>query len=198
MSAILEYPPNAYHRQYSIECWLYRKGRDSDLSSHICSASCCLVGQCCLVRHQCHRLTCSATQARHRFVLWFEASLFLILVPICLHSEWYGYHFPELVKIVPDNSMYCRLAQLIGNRKELSEESLASLEEVVMDSAKAQAILDASRSSMGQQKPIFSFRHKIVVRTLIITPIIQLWQLLPPTCTSPPFCSSWTNNCPWW
>uniref|UniRef100_A0A8C4IJW3 Nucleolar protein 56 n=1 Tax=Dicentrarchus labrax TaxID=13489 RepID=A0A8C4IJW3_DICLA len=63
--------------------------------------------------------------------------------------EWYGYHFPELIKVVPDNSMYCRLAQLIGNRKELSEESLESLEEVVMDSAKAQAILDASRSSMG-------------------------------------------------
>uniref|UniRef100_A0A4W6CSD3 Nucleolar protein 56 n=1 Tax=Lates calcarifer TaxID=8187 RepID=A0A4W6CSD3_LATCA len=63
--------------------------------------------------------------------------------------EWYGYHFPELVKIVPDNSMYCRLAQLIGNRKELSEESLESLEEVVMDNAKAQAILEASRSSMG-------------------------------------------------
>ncbi|XP_027858730.1 nucleolar protein 56 [Xiphophorus couchianus] len=63
--------------------------------------------------------------------------------------EWYGYHFPELIKIVTENSMYCRLAQLIGNRKELSEESLESLEEVVMDSAKAQAILDASRSSMG-------------------------------------------------
>ncbi|KAJ7999688.1 hypothetical protein DPEC_G00197000 [Dallia pectoralis] len=63
--------------------------------------------------------------------------------------EWYGYHFPELVRIVPDNSTYCRLAQLIGNRKELSEESLEALEEVVMDSAKAQAILEASRSSMG-------------------------------------------------
>lgn len=63
--------------------------------------------------------------------------------------EWYGYHFPELIKVVPDNSTYCRLAQLIGNRKELSEESLPSLEEVVMDGAKAQAILDASRSSMG-------------------------------------------------
>ncbi|KAK9529354.1 hypothetical protein VZT92_013453 [Zoarces viviparus] len=63
--------------------------------------------------------------------------------------EWYGYHFPELIKVVPDNSMYCRMAQLIGNRKELSEESLPSLEEVVMDGAKAQAILDASRSSMG-------------------------------------------------
>uniref|UniRef100_A0A3P8ZTR3 Nucleolar protein 56 n=1 Tax=Esox lucius TaxID=8010 RepID=A0A3P8ZTR3_ESOLU len=63
--------------------------------------------------------------------------------------EWYGYHFPELIRIVPDNSTYCRLAQLIGNRKELSEESLEALEEVVMDGAKAQAILEASRSSMG-------------------------------------------------
>ncbi|XP_017695005.1 PREDICTED: nucleolar protein 56-like [Lepidothrix coronata] len=63
--------------------------------------------------------------------------------------EWYGYHFPELIKIVPDNSMYCRVAKFVGNRRELSEESLEGLEEIVMDSAKAQAILEASRSSMG-------------------------------------------------
>uniref|UniRef100_UPI00398F11D2 nucleolar protein 56 isoform X1 n=2 Tax=Pristiophorus japonicus TaxID=55135 RepID=UPI00398F11D2 len=63
--------------------------------------------------------------------------------------EWYGYHFPELIKVVAENYTYCRLAKMIGNRKELSEESLEALEEIVMDSAKAQAILDASRSSMG-------------------------------------------------
>ncbi|KAL6469842.1 hypothetical protein MHYP_G00209610 [Metynnis hypsauchen] len=63
--------------------------------------------------------------------------------------EWYGYHFPELIKIISDNLTYCKLAKLIGNRKELSEESLEALEEVTMDSAKAQAILEASRSSMG-------------------------------------------------
>ncbi|XP_069833188.1 nucleolar protein 56 [Dendropsophus ebraccatus] len=63
--------------------------------------------------------------------------------------EWYGYHFPELIKIVSDNYTYCRAAKLIGNRKELSEENLEALEEIVMDSAKAQAILEASRSSMG-------------------------------------------------
>ncbi|KAJ8414837.1 hypothetical protein AAFF_G00023600 [Aldrovandia affinis] len=63
--------------------------------------------------------------------------------------EWYGYHFPELVKIVSDNSTYCRMTRLIGNRKELSEQSLEALEEVLMDSAKAQAVLEASRSSMG-------------------------------------------------
>lgn len=41
------------------------------------------------------------------------------------------------------------MAKFIKNRKELSEASLEGLEEIVMDSAKAQAILDASRSSMG-------------------------------------------------
>ncbi|NP_001184132.1 nucleolar protein 56 [Xenopus tropicalis] len=63
--------------------------------------------------------------------------------------EWYGYHFPELIKIVSDNYTYCRMAKYIGNRKELSEEKLEEMEEILMDSAKAQAVLDASRSSMG-------------------------------------------------
>lgn len=63
--------------------------------------------------------------------------------------EWYGYHFPELVKIINDNATYCRLAQFIGNRRELNEEKLEKLEEITMDGAKAKAILDASRSSMG-------------------------------------------------
>ncbi|NXY89184.1 NOP56 protein, partial [Alcedo cyanopectus] len=63
--------------------------------------------------------------------------------------SWYGYHFPELIRIVPENFTYCQLAKLIGNRRELGEDRLAALEEVVMDAAKAQAILEASRSSMG-------------------------------------------------
>lgn len=65
-------------------------------------------------------------------------------------SEWYGYHFPELIKIVSDSATYCKLTRFIGNRKELSEESLEPLEEITMDGAKAQAILEASRSSMGK------------------------------------------------
>ncbi|KAK0082643.1 hypothetical protein PV325_010055 [Microctonus aethiopoides] len=63
--------------------------------------------------------------------------------------EWYSYHFPELVKIVPENYTYAKLAKLIKNRKELNDDKLAELEEIVMDSAKAQAIIDASKSSMG-------------------------------------------------
>lgn len=63
--------------------------------------------------------------------------------------EWYSYHFPELFKIVPENYIYAKLSSYIGNRKELSEENLDQLEELVQDRAKAEAILDAARSSMG-------------------------------------------------
>ncbi|XP_045104665.1 nucleolar protein 56-like isoform X2 [Portunus trituberculatus] len=64
-------------------------------------------------------------------------------------KEWYSYHFPELAKVVTDNYQYSKCAHFIKDRKTLSEESLPKLEEITMDSAVAQAILDASRMSMG-------------------------------------------------
>ncbi|XP_013390767.1 nucleolar protein 56-like [Lingula anatina] len=63
--------------------------------------------------------------------------------------EWYSYHFPELVKIVNDNYMFARVAKYIKNRKEFTEDMVEGLEEIVMDAAKAKAIIDASKSSMG-------------------------------------------------
>ncbi|XP_011212587.1 nucleolar protein 56 [Bactrocera dorsalis] len=63
--------------------------------------------------------------------------------------EWYSYHFPELVKIVPDNYLFAKTAKYIKDRKSLSQDKLEELEEIVMDSAKAQAIIDAAKMSMG-------------------------------------------------
>jgi len=63
--------------------------------------------------------------------------------------EWYSYHFPELVKIVPENLAYAKCVRAIKNRKEMPENILETLEEIVMDSGKAAAILEASKSSMG-------------------------------------------------
>ena len=63
--------------------------------------------------------------------------------------EWYSYHFPELVKIVPDNYMFAKAAKFIKERKSLSQEKFEALEEIVMDSSKAQAIIDAAKMSMG-------------------------------------------------
>jgi len=63
--------------------------------------------------------------------------------------EWYSYHFPELFKVVSDQYSYCRCAKFIRDRKTLSEEQLPELAEILMDEAKAQEILEVSRSSMG-------------------------------------------------
>jgi len=63
--------------------------------------------------------------------------------------EWYSYHFPELVKIVPDNYLYAKVVHHIKDRKKLDEAMVDDLEEIIGDGGKAKAILDASRSSMG-------------------------------------------------
>merc|ERR1711976_1000631 len=63
--------------------------------------------------------------------------------------EWYSYHFPEMVKIVNDNYLYAQLAKFIGDRKTLTQEKVEGMEEILMDSAKAQAVYDASKASMG-------------------------------------------------
>lgn len=63
--------------------------------------------------------------------------------------EWYSYHFPELYKIVPENYLYAKAANIIMNRKEFTDEKVDKLEEVLMDRSKAEAILEASKSSMG-------------------------------------------------
>ena len=63
--------------------------------------------------------------------------------------EWYSYHFPELVKIIPDNHLYAKVIKFIGSRKDLTEDRLDDLEEIVMDSTKVQAIFEAGRVSMG-------------------------------------------------
>ncbi|CAH2096833.1 unnamed protein product [Euphydryas editha] len=63
--------------------------------------------------------------------------------------EWYSYHFPELVSIVPENYLYTKCAEYIKDRKTLSEESIEPLTEILSDSEKAQAIVDASKMSMG-------------------------------------------------
>jgi len=63
--------------------------------------------------------------------------------------EWYSYHYPEMAKIVNDNYKYAKCAVIIGDRKQLTEERIEELEEVLGDTAQAQAVVAASKSSMG-------------------------------------------------
>ncbi|RAL64690.1 hypothetical protein DID88_001722 [Monilinia fructigena] len=65
--------------------------------------------------------------------------------------EWYGWHFPELIRIVSDNHTYAKLALAIGNKKNLNDESLHDIAAIVNDDGDiAQAIIDAAKVSMGQ------------------------------------------------
>lgn len=54
-----------------------------------------------------------------------------------------------MAKIVTENYKYAKVAQYIKDRKSLTAESVEALEEILMDSAAAQAIIDASKMSMG-------------------------------------------------
>ena len=44
--------------------------------------------------------------------------------------EWYSWHFPELVRIVPDNYTYTRLALAIQEKGSLSDERKEELAEI--------------------------------------------------------------------
>ena len=54
--------------------------------------------------------------------------------------EWYGYHFPELARCVPDNVAYAHLVRAIGHRKNAATADLSALaEEPVVEEIRAAA-----------------------------------------------------------
>jgi nucleolar protein 58 len=59
--------------------------------------------------------------------------------------EWYGYHFPELSKIIPDNVLYAKVVQVIGIR---TKSGTAPIEEIVAEDI-AQEVRHAAEISMG-------------------------------------------------
>jgi len=63
--------------------------------------------------------------------------------------EWYGWHFPELVRVIPDNIQYAAAVKLIGNKSSLTEEKLEALSELMDNKEKAKEVLEAAKHSMG-------------------------------------------------
>jgi len=65
-------------------------------------------------------------------------------------KEWFSWHFPELAKVVTDNHIFCKVVNLIGTREGASEENLEEIGELTLDEEKAQEIVEAAKTSMGQ------------------------------------------------
>lgn len=65
-------------------------------------------------------------------------------------KEWFAWHFPELTKIVNDNTIYARLVNLCDARRDnFTEEISDEIAAITLDEEKAGQILDAVKISMG-------------------------------------------------
>ena len=60
-------------------------------------------------------------------------------------KEWYGWHFPELTKVVSDNLIYTKLVKHVGMREKMINADLSSIlpEDIEKD------VKDAAEISMG-------------------------------------------------
>lgn len=63
--------------------------------------------------------------------------------------EWYGWHFPELNKIVKDNVQYAKLVKIMGNKTNVNEDMTNAIADVTKDEEIAKEIVATAASSMG-------------------------------------------------
>ena len=61
--------------------------------------------------------------------------------------EWYGYHFPELAALIPDNLLYTKVTKAIGNRSSADKTDLSEF----LSEDVAVAVKRASETSMGTE-----------------------------------------------
>lgn len=66
-------------------------------------------------------------------------------------KEWFSWHFPELTKIVNDNTIFAKLVHLVETRDGVNDEMKERIADIVLDEEKAQQIIDAAKISMGQE-----------------------------------------------
>mmetsp|Transcript_38840 Transcript_38840/g.53949 ORF Transcript_38840/g.53949 Transcript_38840/m.53949 type:complete len:506 (-) Transcript_38840:464-1981(-) len=73
--------------------------------------------------------------------------------------EWYGWHFPELVKVVNDNYQYARLCLLILDKALLTDDDVEKLTKVTLDEGKSKEIIEAAKTSMGQDISLMDMKN---------------------------------------
>lgn len=62
-------------------------------------------------------------------------------------KEWYGWHFPEMTKAIPDNAMYARVVQKMGFRTNCKSTDLSD----ILTEELEQEVKDAAEISMGTE-----------------------------------------------
>lgn len=87
-------------------------------------------------------------------------------------KEWYGWHFPEMKKLVNDNAVYCKLCIAIKDKKNLANPAmLETVTDICGDEDAATGIVKVAAISMGMEftDPDFlnieSFAKRVVTLT---------------------------------
>jgi len=65
-------------------------------------------------------------------------------------KEWFSWTFPELTKIVNDNIIFTKLVYMIERKENVVDELHADITAIVLDEEKATQIIEAAKTSMGQ------------------------------------------------
>ena len=81
--------------------------------------------------------------------------------------EWYGWHFPELSKIVTDNFSYTKTVKAIGQRQKTSETDLSGIlpEDIEKDVKEAAEISMGTEISDIDEKYIWALCDQIIELT---------------------------------
>eukprot|EP01104_Vermistella_antarctica_P015120 TRINITY_DN48_c0_g1_i1.p1 TRINITY_DN48_c0_g1~~TRINITY_DN48_c0_g1_i1.p1 ORF type:complete len:543 (-),score=252.05 TRINITY_DN48_c0_g1_i1:1315-2943(-) len=86
--------------------------------------------------------------------------------------EWYSYHFPELVRITPDNISFARIVKIVGNKSTLTKSDspqMAAIEEVLQDEDKALQVFQAAQISMGQDISEIDLCNVLLFATRVVS-----------------------------
>jgi nucleolar protein 58 len=70
-------------------------------------------------------------------------------------KEWYGWHFPELARILTDNIVYARLVKLMGQRTNIHKVDLTD----ILDESTATLVTSAAGLSMGTDVADSDMKH---------------------------------------
>jgi len=70
-------------------------------------------------------------------------------------KEWYGWHFPELARILSDNIVYARLVKLMGQRSKITTVDITD----VLDEPTAALVTSAAGLSMGTDVSDNDMKH---------------------------------------
>ena len=81
--------------------------------------------------------------------------------------EWYGWHFPELVKVINDNYQYARIVMLAKDKTNITDDMLDDLKEIVGDEELAKQVREIQHHFVSINSLLFC--HSVWQQTFIVS-----------------------------